>query len=98
MSAIIVNSAIIEQVKSVVASSNIIRKKEELLAGACIHNDIWMKCKPVCPKICSDYLYKNRCSPKKCEAGCACPDGWLRKGSDMGYCIPKHKCERWIIN
>ncbi|XP_070134716.1 uncharacterized protein [Drosophila bipectinata] len=68
------------------------------LITACIHNDIWMKCKPVCPKICSDYLYKNRCSPKKCEAGCACPDGWLRKGSDMGYCIPKHKCERWIIN
>ncbi|XP_052840166.1 venom serine protease inhibitor [Drosophila gunungcola] len=64
---------------------------------SCTHNDVMVKCLPVCPKICSNYLQIRRCSPKKCRRGCACKKGWLRNKNDMGMCIPRNECKRYIV-
>eukprot|EP00099_Drosophila_melanogaster_P005566 NP_001246436.1 uncharacterized protein Dmel_CG42878 [Drosophila melanogaster] len=56
-----------------------------------------VKCIPVCPKICADFLYRQKCVPKKCERGCACPKGWLRLKHNQGRCITRKQCKRYII-
>ncbi|XP_033155829.1 von Willebrand factor [Drosophila mauritiana] len=63
----------------------------------CTHGDMMVKCIPVCPRICSDFLYRQRCIPKKCERGCACPKGWLRLKHNQGRCITRKQCTRYII-
>nr|XP_017013840.2 mucin-6 [Drosophila takahashii] len=76
---------------------NFLHAQEIPLIQSCHHNDVTVKCAPVCPKLCSSYYYNRRCIPKKCERGCACKKGWLRYKHTQGICIPKEKCKRYII-
>ncbi|XP_016988063.1 venom serine protease inhibitor [Drosophila rhopaloa] len=70
---------------------------ELLILETCAHRDVMVKCVPVCPKLCSNYLQIRKCSPKKCKRGCACKKGWLRDKNDHGLCIPRNDCKRYII-
>ncbi|XP_017051028.1 venom serine protease inhibitor [Drosophila ficusphila] len=69
----------------------------EKLLHSCLNQDVMSNCVPVCPKICSDFLYKRKCKPRKCQKGCACPHKWLRHRNDQGLCIPRNECRRYII-
>ncbi|XP_016953052.1 SCO-spondin [Drosophila biarmipes] len=67
------------------------------LIDSCHHNSVKVKCKPVCPKLCSNHYFTRRCVAKKCKAGCACKKGWLLTRPTLGYCIPRSSCKRYII-
>ncbi|XP_016928825.1 SCO-spondin isoform X1 [Drosophila suzukii] len=67
------------------------------LIESCHHHRVMVKCKPPCPKMCSNYYYTRKCIAKKCERGCACKKGWLLTKNVQGYCIPRASCKRHII-
>ncbi|XP_052739975.1 zonadhesin [Bicyclus anynana] len=59
----------------------------------CPENEIWVKCKTVCPPQSCNILYTTYgpCDPNiKCEPGCDCQEGFLRDNS--GVCVPTDKC------
>ncbi|XP_030388256.1 SCO-spondin [Scaptodrosophila lebanonensis] len=63
----------------------------------CVRNDVKVDCIPSCPKLCVDALYPRRCYPQKCKRGCACKEGFVRRLSPEGMCIPRAECKRWIL-
>ncbi|KAL7737517.1 hypothetical protein ACLKA6_007647 [Drosophila palustris] len=65
--------------------------------GECRYNDVKVACIPPCPRICMTTLMMRKCKPIECTPGCACPQGWVRKGDDSGPCIRRGDCNRWIM-
>ncbi|XP_034107082.1 venom peptide CtAPI [Drosophila nasuta] len=63
----------------------------------CKANDIKVDCIPECPRICMEHLQIRKCKPIPCTPGCACKEGWVRKGSNTGKCIRRADCKRWIL-